>query len=259
MGWLTHFFSPAATAPARPAGARVGNFDRLAWCYDALAAVVFGPALRRAQRAALAGLPPGAPHILIVGGGPGWVLTEVLRCRPLATVLYLDASAAMLARAATRLRRQWPQAQAQVVFRHGTQAALRPADTADALVTFFVLDCFTASDFEPALDCLSAALRPGAPWLVADFWPVRRGWRRGLLALMYAFFGLTTGLAARRLPDWPAALQRRGWRVAGAWARFYGGAVRGGALRLPPTPPEAGSGAATEELAGPLAPEPRLV
>lgn len=210
---------PASNAPKRLTG-----FDRVAWCYDALAALVFGQALKKAQRAALAGLPTGAPHVLILGGGTGWVLLEVLRRRPAATVLYLEASPNMLARAQARLHRECPAAMAQVEFRHGTQAALSAAERFDALITFFVLDCIGPDEIEGALQQLGAAQQPGAPWLLADFRPARHGWRRGLLAAMYAFFGFTTGLRARELTDIRPTLAGLGL-VAENSCTFFGGAV----------------------------------
>ena len=196
----------------------------MAWCYDALAALVFGPALKQAQRAALGGLPAGAPRVLILGGGTGWVLLEVLRRRPQATVLYLEASPKMLARARARLARAAPATAAQVEFRHGTQAALGPAERFDALVTFFVLDCFAPAELLGALTRLQAAQRPGAPWLLADFCYARRGWRRALLWLMYTFFRLTTGLRARALANLPAALTRLGLTPVRR-AVFFAGAL----------------------------------
>lgn len=217
-----------------------GGFDRVAWCYDALAGLVFGRALKRAQRAALAGLPAGAPHVLILGGGTGWVLGEVLRRRPRATVLYLDASARMLTRARARLAREGRPAAGQVEFRHGTQAALGPGEQFDAVVTFFVLDCLAAPDVAAALARLRAAQRPGAPWLLAEFRPARRGWRRALLTLMYAFFWLTTGLRARELPDLHPALARLGLRPTQC-ATFFGGAVEATVFT---EAPGAGAGAA---------------
>ncbi|MFC7669426.1 methyltransferase [Hymenobacter humi] len=208
---------PANTEP--PTG-----FDRVAWCYDALAGLVFGPAQKAAQRAALDGLPQGTPHVLILGGGTGWVLTEVLQRRPRATVLYLEASPNMLVRARERLSQDCPQAVAQVEFRHGTQAALSPTEGFDCIITFFVLDCIALPEIEPALARLRAALRPGAPWLLADFRPARRGWRRALLQAMYAFFQLTTGLRARELPDLHPALARLGLEPAHS-SVFYSGAI----------------------------------
>jgi tRNA (cmo5U34)-methyltransferase len=194
-------------SPGLPTG-----YDRVAWCYDALAGVVFGQALQRAQLAALAGLPAGAPHVLILGGGTGWVLTEVLRQRPKATVLYLEASTRMLARARARLAKSFPAADGQVEFRHGTQQALAPGESFDVVITFFVLDCIAQPDMPAALAQLRAAQRPGAPWLLADFRPAQRGWRWVLLRLMYAFFRFTTGLRARDLPNLRQALGQLGLR-----------------------------------------------
>ena len=215
---------PAAPAP-RPAG-----FDRVAWCYDWLAAIVFGPALRRAQRYALAGLPPRAPHVLVLGGGTGWVLEEIWRRRPHATVLYLDASAAMLARTRRRLRR-WPAAQArQVELRQGTPASLRAGETFDAVVTFFVLDCVPLPALEGTLQRLLAARRPGTPWLLADFRPARRWWQRVLLRAMYLFFRWSTGLRVADMADFEAELTARGLRVTHR-RTYFGGAVAGSVLR----------------------------
>lgn len=207
--------SSAASSPT------LTGFDRVAWCYDALAGLVFGSALRNTQRAALAGLPAGSPHLLILGGGTGWVLAEVLRRRPAATVLYLEASPRMLARARARLA---PAQLGQVAFRHGTQAALQPGESFDGIITFFVLDCVEMAELPMALDVLNAARRPGAPWLLADFRPARRGWRRLLLAAMYWFFRLTTGLRANHLPDLVAALRARGLQP-GLQQSFFAGAA----------------------------------
>jgi tRNA (cmo5U34)-methyltransferase len=202
----------------------MADFSRVASFYDALAGVVFGRAQRRAQQAALvAGLPLAgtAPRILVLGGGGGWVLTELLRHCPAARVLYLETSAAMLARAQSRLRRVAPGAVAQVEFRQGSEQALTPAEQFDAVVTFFVLDCFTLAEFPAALARLQAARRPRAPWLVADFQPPRTWWQRALLRVMYLFFKITVGLQAQQLPPWPTALAALGLKNR-YQATYYG-------------------------------------
>ena len=206
-------------APEKPVG-----FDQAAWFYDALAGLVFRSSQQAAQRAALRGLPSGVPHVLILGGGTGWVLSELLRRVPAATVLYLEASPKMLARARARLAREFPQAVGQVEFRHGTQAALQPAERFGAIITFFVLDCIPSADLGTALAQLRSAQASRAPWLVADFRPARRGWRHWLLRLMYLFFRLTTGLRAREMPDLRAALGQLGL-VAGHPQLFFSGAI----------------------------------
>jgi len=198
----------------------------VAWCYDALTALVFGPALRRAQRAALAGLPPGAPRVLILGGGTGWVLAEVLRRCPAAQVLYLEASSNMLARTQQRLLRAGLPSRGPVELRHGTQADLDATETFDVVITFFVLDCIPGPELDGALRALRQALRPGGRWLLADFRPARRGWRHVLLVLMYAFFRLTTGLRATELADLRVRLTRLGLRRTHR-ALFFANAVEG--------------------------------
>jgi tRNA (cmo5U34)-methyltransferase len=187
----------------------LADFGRVARVYDGLASLVFGRAQRQAQLAALrAGLPLAgpAPRVLVLGGGPGWVLTELLRQCPTAQVLYLETSAAMLAQAQARLARRTPEKRPQVEFRQGSERDLHPQEQFDALVTFFVLDCFTLEDFPGAMARLQAARRPGAPWLVADFRPPRCWWQRVLLRAMYLFFGAAVGLRARQLPPWLGTL-----------------------------------------------------
>jgi tRNA (cmo5U34)-methyltransferase len=208
-----------ASAPAPRA-----DFSRVARVYDALAGLVFGKSQRRAQQAALAaGMPLGgtAPRVLVLGGGGGWVLTELLRHRPAARVLYLETSASMLVLAQDRLRQLAPSAVAQVEFRQGSEQALGPAEQFDIIVTFFVLDCFTLAEFPAALARLQAARRPGALWLVVDFRPPSTWWQRALLRLMYLFFRITVGLRAQQLPPWPTALAALGLRNR-YQATYYG-------------------------------------
>jgi SAM-dependent methyltransferase len=164
--------------------------------------------------------------VLVLGGGAGWVLSEIWRQRPQAQVLYVEVSAAMLARTRARLRRHPAPPGAAVELRQGTEAALQPGEQFDVIVTFFVLDCFTAAALPGALARLAAARAPGAPWLVADFRPAPRGWRRWLLWAMYRFFGLTVGLRAQQMPPWPEGLAALGLR-AGWKMHFFGAAIAG--------------------------------
>jgi tRNA (cmo5U34)-methyltransferase len=170
-----------------------------------------------------------APRVLVLGGGAGWVLGEIWRQRPQAQVLYVEVSAAMLARTRARLRRHPAPPGAALELRQGTEAALRPGEQFDVVVTFFVLDCFTEAALPGALARLHAARAPGAPWLVTDFRPARRGWRRWLLRAMYWFFGTTVGLQAQQMPPWPEGLAALGWRPR--WKmHFFGEAIVGLAL-----------------------------
>ncbi|UOQ74624.1 class I SAM-dependent methyltransferase [Hymenobacter cellulosilyticus] len=125
------------------------GFDRVAPFYDPLARLVFGNALQRAQQAALAGLPAGRPRVLIIGGGSGWVLGEVLQRRPDSRVLYLEASAMMLAKSRATLLHTTPDRAAQVEFRLGTEQDLRPTSRSTCLSPSFFSTCLSPAACAP--------------------------------------------------------------------------------------------------------------
>lgn len=218
----------------------VPDFDSVAGFYDPLARLVFGPLLLRAQRAALAaGLPTaaGAPRVLFIGGGTGRVLPDLLRLAPAAEVLYLEASARMLRRAERPFDCAPYDILRRVEFRHGTEADLRPAEQFDVVVAFFLFDLFPPAELDALLRRLQRHTHPGTRWLLADFAPPRRGWQRGLQWLMYRFFGLTSGVRGRQLPDIAGALARLGLRPA--WEqRWADGLVQAGKwVSAPAAPP----------------------
>jgi tRNA (cmo5U34)-methyltransferase len=200
------------------------GFDYVAAFYDPLARLVYGRALQQAQQAALSALPEGKPRVLVIGGGTGWVLGEILHQRPEAQVLYLEASEQMLRRSQQFLRQHWPTKLTQVEFRLGTEAALWPEEQFEAIVTFFFLDLFEPVRLRQLTTRLQAARKPEAPWLLADFARPQTWWQHGMVATMYAFFGLTTGISARRRPRIEAELQRLGL-MARPVGFFFGGMV----------------------------------
>jgi tRNA (cmo5U34)-methyltransferase len=207
------------------------GFDTVAAFYDALAQLVYGPALRRAQQAALeAGLPTSACRVLLIGGGTGWVLGEVLRRSPAAHLVYLEASPRMLARSKQWLQRHWPQHLAQVEFRLGTEVTLRPPEQFDAVLTFFFLDLFEPGRLRAIVARLRSLLAPTGVWLLADFAAPRRWWHRLLLWLMYQFFGLSTGISARQRPPIEAELRQVGLTATPS-GHFFGGMVEASVWR----------------------------
>ena len=209
------------------------NFDGLARSYRALEFLAFGRDLERA-RFCLLGRLAGCRDILVLGEGDGRCLARLVRAAPLARIRCVDASGAMLARAAARLTD--PADRARVTFEQGDALALDlPAGRHDAVVTLFFLDCLLPDQVERLVARVQGALRPGASWLWADF-AVPAGWRRGparaALRLLYFFFRWQTGLPARELPPAEAMLGRAGFRREDA-REFRGGFIRAALLRGP--------------------------
>lgn len=193
------------------------GFNWVTPVYDWLAGLVFGQRLQQAQVTHLDKIPVGA-SVLIVGGGTGWLLEQVLtRCRP-ARVVYLDTSNRMLARASRRVL-NLPGA-APVAFQVGDESTLPPDQPFDVVITPFVLDLYT----EPTLanqmiPRLRRTLKPGGLWLITDFVSTNVGWQKVLVWSMIRFFRLTAGIETKQLADWQkllceAGLLRLVWQPA---------------------------------------------
>lgn len=172
--------------------------------YDLLARAVFGRSLERAQTVFLDRIPVGA-SVLIVGGGTGRLLEPLLTGNSFARIVYLEASARMLARATRRvLNRHVP---GTVVFRLGDESALPADERFDVIITPFVLDLFTANTLRiQLLPRLRNALKPGGQWLVTDFVPAVHWKQKTLIQAMIWFFRLTANIEARQLADWQSLL-----------------------------------------------------
>jgi ubiquinone/menaquinone biosynthesis C-methylase UbiE len=203
------------------------DFDGLARSYRGLEFLAFGRDLERARFCLLEGL-VGCREILVLGEGDGRCLAQLVRAAPLARIRCVDASAAMLARAAARLTD--PAVRARVDFEQADALALSlPAERYDAVVTLFFLDCFLPGQVSALVGRVRDSLQPGARWLWADFACPPRGWRRWqariALPLLYLFFRWQTGLPARALPPAEEILAAAGF-AREAEREFQGGFLR---------------------------------
>lgn len=187
------------------------DFDRVASSYRWLEYLAFGRTLQRARTAHMAEL-AGCRDILIVGDGDGRAVAQLAAIASTARIHCIDTSQRMLDTAARRLPAA---ARDRVTF---TCADVRTFDaghhTWDAVVTLFVLDCFSDDDVRAIVERLHAALRPGGRWLFADFAMPAHGWRRRRariwIDVLYRFFRWRTGLAVSRLPASEAILAAAG-------------------------------------------------
>lgn len=175
--------------------------------YDSLKTLVFGG---RLDRAVLSGLPWVQPgdRVLVAGGGTGRSLLPALADRQVGQVHYLEASGGMLRRA-----QQAAPAGLAVRWQVGTAADLPAEAVFDHILTPFLLDLFPPAAMATECVRLARTLRPGGYWLVTDFRQPAGSRAAGtLLWLMYRFFGLMAGIAARRLPPWEAWFAAQGYR-----------------------------------------------
>jgi len=203
--------------------------------YRALELLAFGHGLERTRFCFLDRL-ADCRNILLLGEGDGRCLERLTQLAPSAQIHCLDASRAMLDRAAARLL---PATLARVTFEQADilTASFQP-DCYDAVVTLFFLDCFTPEQVTAIVSRVSPALCADGRWLFADFALPASGlahWQARLwLALLYPFFRWQTGLAARALPPSEALLCAQGFRCT-AERTFRYGLLRSAVYVIPRT------------------------
>ena len=196
-----------ATANAAP------NFDRLASLYRWLEWLSFGPWLAKCRGAFLDHI-ADRRSALIIGDGDGRFTGTLVRANPGIEVDAVDASPAML----EELMQRAGKCRARIRTQVADARAWEPNGDRryDLVASHFFLDCLTTEEVERLAATVRAALVPGALWVVSEF-AVPNGLFGRLVAgplvsALYRAFGVLTGLRVRRLPDYPAALTRTGFR-----------------------------------------------
>ncbi len=202
------------------------GFNRIAWLYDILARIVFGRSLERAERSLVAMVPHNA-DVLILGGGSGQLLLDLLSVNPGCSVTYIEASSAMIAIAKRRLARRgtW-----KVDFFHRTALDLPKGQQFDVVVTNFFLDIFTAETVRKITTNAFDSLKPDGLWLACDFVEGQAWWQRVILKLMLGFFRLTARIEATHLPPWRECLEQLPLKLIEN-RLFYGGFVHANAYQ----------------------------
>lgn len=173
------------------------NYDASAWFYDALAKLVFGKALVKAQQFLIREIKPKS-HILIVGGGTGWILEELACIQPCnLKITYVEISAKMLALSKKRNCRQ-----NEVAFVHKAIEEYQLAQKYDVILTPFLFDNFSEKRIQLVFNQLHASLKLDGLWLLSDFQVQenRHGkWQKVLLQTMYLFFGWLCNVETKTL------------------------------------------------------------
>ncbi len=139
-------------------------YDRVAWCYEWVAASYSLGAIPRLKASQIAALAPGQ-RVLYVGVGAGE--DALLAARHGVALSCLDPSQAMLRRLARRLESEALDAELieDDILDH------QPAAPYDVVVANFVLNLFSQRTLVDVMRHLASLLVPGGRFLVADFTP----------------------------------------------------------------------------------------
>jgi len=202
------------------------SFSPIAGFYDVLAEIVFGRKLQEAQAANLRYISDYS-RILIIGGGSGWILQQVLKHTQHSSIVYLEASDSML-RKSEEINKLI--LNNKIEYRLGTEENIGVQEKYDLIIANFFLDLFSPVYLIPILEKLYKALAPSAKLLITDFvLPDTSNspkWRTQVLfKSMYLFFRLTCNISAAALPYWDKYLKSFSLTEINS-AYFYHGLVK---------------------------------
>jgi SAM-dependent methyltransferase len=183
----------------------MSNFDAIANVYDRLSQFVFGSSMQRAQTLFLDEIPPAA-RVLILGGGTGWLLAELLARNPTCQVWYIEASAKMLELTKAKVK----QADNTVHFIQGTENSIPQDVLFDAVITHCYLDLFMEHTCRKVICKIRSSIHSRSLWLVSDF--INTTWWQGaMLVVMYFFFRIVCNVQVRELPEWKKLIAEGGF------------------------------------------------
>ena len=190
------------------------NCDRIASWYRWLEYGAFGKALER-RRFCFLREAAGARRALVIGDGDGRFLGRWVSQNPEASVDCIDLSPRML-----DLARRRAGAGRVAYLQADVLTSALPGAPYDLITTHFVLDCLDDLQADRLIGRVARASQPDARWLVSEFRVPRSGWRRAcarfLIAFLYRFFRLTTGLRVNSIVDYHPLFARHGFRLVRA-------------------------------------------
>ncbi|MBB3054907.1 class I SAM-dependent methyltransferase [Mucilaginibacter gotjawali] len=192
------------------------NYNNSAWFYDGVSRLVYGKALIKAQVYLLRFIPPNS-NVLIVGGGTGWILEEIVKIHPSGLqCTYVEVAPKMMARSKKR-----DTGNNQVVFINKAIEDIPFLPGFDIVVTPFLFDNFTEQTFKQVFNRIHSLLKPGGLWLNCDFQLKGKWWQRELLKSMFLFFRLICNIEASALPAIEKQFEQYGYETI-ASQTFFG-------------------------------------
>jgi len=173
------------------------NYDMIASSYDLIRKIVLGNSIVKAQVSLLKFIPANS-HILIVGGGTGWIIEEInaIHSQGL-TIDYVESSAKMI-----QLSQKKEHRSNKINYIHQPIEAYTTDTIYDIIITPFLFDNFQIKKIAVIFAQLNSYLNKDGMWLYADFVYDENNdplWQKALLKTMYFFFRITCKIETQQL------------------------------------------------------------
>jgi len=174
------------------------NYDKIAGHYDALSRLVFFKSQVNAQVNQLRYIQENN-HVLIVGGGTGWILEELSKIYTELNIVYVEISAKMIALSQKRSYKN-----NHVEFVNIGIEDFKTDVLFDVILTPFLFDNFAEQRAAKVFEQLNEYLKKDGLWFQVDFSLNKANgnwWKWLLLRSMYGFFKLLGIVEAHQLID----------------------------------------------------------
>jgi ubiquinone/menaquinone biosynthesis C-methylase UbiE len=201
------------------------NYDNAARFYDRLSRIVFGDTLVKAQVYLFKYIQPSA-HILIIGGGTGWILEELAHIHPSGLqITYIEISSKMIA-----LSQKRNIGDNKVIFINEAIENIPGLGEFDVVITPFLFDNFTEQTVGKVFGNINNQLKSKGIWLNTDFQLTGKRWQVVLLKTMLLFFKLCCGIESSKLTDVEKYFEHAGYQAT-AEKTFFGDFIMSKAYR----------------------------
>ncbi|MBT2564408.1 class I SAM-dependent methyltransferase [Pedobacter sp. ISL-68] len=176
----------------------LNNYDKIAGHYDTLSRLVFFKTQVTAQVDQLPYIQENS-HILIVGGGTGWILEELSKTYTGLKIVYVEISAKMIALSQKRSYKN-----NHVEFVNIGIEDFKTDVLFDVILTPFLFDNFAEQRAAKVFGQLNEYLKKDGLWFQVDFSLNKTNgnwWKWLLIRSMYGFFKLLGIVEAHQLID----------------------------------------------------------
>lgn len=202
---------------------KANNFNYISGFYDSLGFLVFGNSLKNSQLHFLSKIPPNS-KVLVVGGGTGWFLEELLKTNSIKEVLYIESSSEMMRLSQKRV--EGNNHETEIKFINSPLEKISLQEKFDVIITNYFLDLFNEEQLKIIVPKLYSHLNTNGLWLISDFKispkTFHKAWQRCLLKIMYLFFRITSGVEATHLSDFHILLEELKLKKINSEEFFYG-------------------------------------
>lgn len=177
------------------------NFSNITPIYDLLGTLAFAGRLHKSQQYMLELYPKSVENILIIGGGTGKFLTEIVSSIKFNELIYIDISPGMIKSARKKIVKNSPDQLSNIEFICGGINNL-PKKDYDLVITHYFLDCLTPESYLKIVEELKNSLKPTGLWSMVDFYNTNQDpLKKRFISLLYRFFHITCNLPSIQLTD----------------------------------------------------------